>query len=54
VVKLFAKFIEAIHGAEVVSLTVMSADDGSFLGYVDSADRITMGFYSGIANPGRF
>jgi len=53
-VELFAIFFKTIHGAEIMPLSVMPADDGRFLGYVDAADRVAVGLYAGIAAPGGF
>jgi hypothetical protein len=45
-VKLFAVFFKAVHGAKIVALAIMLADDRRFLCDIYAADRVAVGVYA--------
>jgi hypothetical protein len=51
-VKLFAKFFQAVHGAEIVPRTVQGADNGILFCQIHLADRILHGLFSGMLGAG--
>lgn len=53
-IKLFAVFFKAVHGAKIVALAIMPADDRRFLGDIYAADRVAVGIYAMVTAIGMF
>jgi hypothetical protein len=52
--QLFAVFFEAVHRAEIVSLSIKFPDDSLLFSYIDPADRISMCLCNGTQLFSRF
>jgi len=50
-IKPFAVFFETIHRTEIVPLAGVVTNNSLFIRYVDSANRIAVGLFTGTAAP---
>ena len=51
-IKLFAVFFKAVHGAKIVALAIMLADNRRFLCDIYAADRVAVGVYTLVMSSG--